>query len=421
MPTLVDRVPRAALEEEVRNLMSASVGSEGRLAVGAEVELIPLRIEDQGRLALDRTDGIPGIVDLVGRAGDGQGWLRERTSGGVPRFRIPGVGFVTFEPGGQLEISTRPYPRVDDLVHAVEGALGRIFEAGDALGIQLVTRGMDPVNPADGASLLITSDRYRKQSEHYQAIGPWGRRMMRQSAAIHVNVDLGGRPARRWGVANRMAAAMTALFANSPRYGGRETGCRSFRAEQWRHLDPTRTGVFSEGSDPAGAYTDFALNALDFLAPPQGGPSLPFRESWAAGASLDAWREHLTTVFPEVRPRGYLELRSFDTLRPAWVAAPLVLVSGILYEPGALAQAEELLPPAEAGLLVVAGRSGLRSPEIRASATELFELGLRGAERLGEEVVGGAALEVARAYRERFVARGEDPGDEPDHLDPFER
>jgi glutamate--cysteine ligase len=245
--------------------------------------------------------------------------------------------------------------------------------------------------------------------------------MMRQSAAIHVNVDLGGRPARRWSVANRMAAALTALFANSPRYGGQETGCRSFRAEQWRHLDPTRTGVFPEQSDPAGAYTDFALDALDFLASRGGGSSHPFRESWATGASLDSWREHLTTVFPEVRPRGYLELRSFDTLRPAWIAAPLVLVCGILYEPRALAEAGELLPPAEAGLLAEAGRSGLRSPELKATATELFDLGLAGAERLGQDVVGGAALEVARAYRDRFLVRGEDPGDEPDDLAPFER
>jgi glutamate--cysteine ligase len=421
MSTLVDRVPRAALKAEVRDLLSASVGSEGRLTIGAEVELIPLRVEDEGRLALVGSGGVPGIIDLVTLAGKGQGWLKGRTRWGVPRFRMPGVGFVTFEPGGQLEISTRPYHRVDDLVHAVEAALGRIFEAGDALGIRLVTRGMDPVNPADATSLLVASDRYRKQDRHYEAIGPWGRRMMRQSAAIHVNVDLGGRPARRWGVANRMAAPMTALFANSPRYGGQESGFRSFRAEQWRHLDPTRTGVFSEHSDPAGAYTDFALEALDFLSPPEGVPNLAFRESWAAGASLESWREHLTTVFPEVRPRGYLELRSFDTLRPAWVAAPLVVVSGILYEPGALAEAEELLPPAGAGMLAAAGRSGLRSPEIRATATELFDLGLRGAERLGQEVVGGAALEVARAYRDRFVARGEDPGDEPDDLDPFAR
>jgi glutamate--cysteine ligase len=421
MPTLVDEVPRAALKAEVRDLLSASLGSEGRLTIGAEVELIPVSIEDQGRLSLDGANGAAGIVDLVGLAGRGQSWLLERAPSGVPRFRIPDVGFVTFEPGGQLEISTRPYHRVDDLVHAVDAALARIFEAGDALGIRLVTRGMDPVNSADGAPLLVTSDRYRKQSEHYEAIGPWGRRMMRQSAAIHVNVDLGGRPVRRWSVANRMAAAMTALFANSPRYGGRETGFRSFRAEQWRHLDPTRTGVFPENPDPAGAYMDFALDALDFLALPEGGPSLPFRESWAAGASLDDWCAHLTTVFPEVRPRGYLELRSFDTVRPAWIAAPLVLVCGILYEPGALAEAEELLPPADEGLLMAAGRSGLRSPEIRATATGLFDLGLDGAERLGKDVVGGAALEVARAYRDRFVARGEDPGDEPDGLAPFER
>ena len=198
MPTLLNGVPKAALVEEVRGLLSASVGPEGRLSIGVEVELIPLRSADRSRVPLGTRGGEPGLLSLLRTAGTSPGWREEPSASGTSRFRIPELGFVTFEPGGQLELATRPFTNIDDLVQQVETALRGIFEAGDALGITLVTRGMDPVNAAEDANLLVTSDRYRKQSAHYESIGPWGRRMMRQSAAIHVNVDLGGRPVRRW-------------------------------------------------------------------------------------------------------------------------------------------------------------------------------------------------------------------------------
>ena len=243
--------------------------------------------------------------------------------------------------------------------------------------------------------------------------------MMVLSAALHVNVDLGGRAVRRWWVSNRMAPLLTALCANAPRELDDGSTVRSWRAEQWRHLDPTRTGLFGDEVDPAGEYLAFALDALDFLGAEEGRDAQPFRTSWDAGADLDAWRRHLSTLFPEVRPRGYLELRSVDALRPAWYAVPLVLAAGILYDPLALGEAQELLPEVDPDLLLRAGRAGLADAQVAEHATALFDLALAGAERLGGTAVGEASLEAAQAYRERFVAKRLDPGSEPDGLNPF--
>jgi glutamate--cysteine ligase len=327
---------------------------------------------------------------------------------------------MSFEPSGQLELSTDPFDAVGPLIAGARSALRPLFHVAREQGIDLDARGLDPYNPAAETELWVKSERYRKQSAHYASLGPWGRRMMLQSAAIHVNLDFGGRPVRRWWAANVIAPHLVALFANSPMLAGEPSGYRSSRAEQWRRLDPSRTGVFSESEDPVADYTRFALAAKAFLASPEGEEVPTFRTHWERGAGLDAWQAHLTTLFPEVRPRGYLELRSMDALPPRWLAVPLVLCVGILYAPKALSEVARLLPDASWDRLSTAGRLGLGDEALRAEAEALFDLAFEGAAELGEDVVGAAALEEAQAFRHRFVARGEDPGHESHAGDPFE-
>lgn len=412
-----ERLRRADLLEEVRTALSASGRGETGLRLGLEVEVIPVDA-DGGRLPL-RPDG-PGSASSLGLVEDAarrERWRREE-GGRAPVFTLPG-GSVAFEPGGQIEVRTDPSTAPGAAVHVARATLGALRREADALGVELVTRGMDPGPDAEAVSLQLDTPRYRRQLDHYDGLGPWGRRMMLASAALHLNLDLGGRPVRRWAVANRMAPYLTALFANSPRWMGEETGVRSWRAEQWRRLDPSRTGLFRDEEDPAREYLDFALGARDFLGAPEGGPAEPFRRSWEDGAGREAWRGHLTTLFPEVRPRGYLEIRSVDALRPAWLPVPALLVAGVLYDAEALMAAHELLPPPTEERLVRAGRAGLSDPELATTALQLFDLGIEGARRRARER-DGPGLEVAEAFRARFTARGLDPGHEEEVADPFE-
>jgi glutamate--cysteine ligase len=239
--------------------------------------------------------------------------------------------------------------------------------------------------------------------------------MMCQSAAIHVNVDWGEGtvPADRWRVANAAAPVWTAIFANSTRDGGCETDHRSVRAQQWRHLDPGRCGLVGHDAGPAEAYLRFALGADAFLLGPDDAPTRPM-EAWVGLGYVDmaGWALHLTTLFPEVRPRGYLELRPFDALKPRWWAAPLVLAVGLLYDAEALAAALEILPPPTPESLERAGRLGLGDPDLARLARDVATLSLEGAARLGPRV-GGRSLEIARTFVSEFTDRGKDPADEP--------
>lgn len=402
--------------------LCASRGGERLLRVGLEAELIPIASESGHRVAPDATpSGAPGLLPVIRRAVERAGGSLDADTPSGPRAHIPNVGMLTFEPGGQLELATAPFSSVDELTRAARSVLEPLARDAEESGITLLARGMDAAHRASDVPLVVASERYRKQRAHYDRIGPWGADMMVLSAGLHVNVDLGGRPVRRWWLANRLAPVLTALFANSPAPAGPDAPARrSNRAEQWRHLDPARTGLFGEDEDAPGTYLTFALEAPDFLGGPEGVPAAPFREAWVAGADLERWRRHLTTLFPEVRPRRYLELRSVDAQRPAWYAVPLVVVTGLLNDPRSLARAEQILPPADEDLLLLAGRQGVRDPELRALALHVLDLGISAARELGAEIVGAESIETAEEFRRRFTAAGLDPGDEPDGLPLFE-
>ena len=270
-------------------------------------------------------------------------------------------------------------------------------EAASAAGLQLVTRGIDPMNPIEAYPLAVGSERYLRLAAHLATLGPAGGRMMRQTSSIQVNVSWGEDPLEEWTVANRAAPYLLAVFANSPRYEGAPTGHRSTRARQWRSLDPTRTGIPLDASDPVEAYLRFALGAGAILLGESGADVRPFAEWVQSGcASMADWEDHLSTLFPEVRPRGYLELRGLDALPIRWWTVPLTILAGLLVDPVARREALESLGPPSGALLERAGREGLDDPEIRAGAEQLWELALAGISRLDAHEWGeleGIALE----------------------------
>jgi glutamate--cysteine ligase len=251
-------------------------------------------------------------------------------------------------------------------------------------------------------------------ADHFARIGPAGARMMRQTAAFQVSLDFDDELRLRWRLLNALAPFVTAVFANSAVYGGEETGHRSYRAHAWRTLDPARTGLPWGEPRPVEAYLDFALRAPAILFPVVDGRCLPFGEWLARGTPTpDEWEAHLTTLFPEVRPRGHFEVRSADAVGPAWYAAPLAFLGGLAYDPHALRAALDILPSPDPGLLERAGRLGLRDPAIARTAADLFEIALGGCEALGPGFLHPLHREEARAYFERYTRRGLSPADDP--------
>lgn len=384
-----------------------------RPLVGAEVEVIPLD-SGSGRIAAIDDGDRPSTLPLLRDAGQRIGWRELRSSkAGVPELHLPHGGRITFEPGGQIEYSAPPRPSVSALAADLREVVERIREAVQPAGIDLETAGIDPTNTIDDVPLQLTAPRYRRMDAHFATIGPYGARMMRQTASIQICLDAGPQPLARWRLLNALAPYLVAIFANSPVYAGAPSGHRSVRRFIWGALDPARTGLPWDAARPVEAYADFALSAAALLGTADEPPFPTFGEWWTTeNATLDDWRAHLTTLFPEVRPRGYFEVRSIDALEPAAYAVPLVFLTSLVLHPAVAERAAELAGAPDSALLERAGRCGLTDPMLARSARELVRLAMRGAELLGPAVVAPDDLRAAQEWFERYTLRSLSPADD---------
>lgn len=380
--------------------------------VGAEVELIPVESATGRRCPIESGSALA-TLPFLRRFGARQGWRETRTAKGAPCFELPGGGTVTYEPGGQIEYSSPPRRTASALLADLRATVVPLRAAAAGEGIDLLAVGIDPFNPVERTPLLLHLKRYQRMAEYLAARAPSGAMMMRQTAAFQLALDLDDEPIRRWRVLNAAAPFVTAMFANSPVHGGITTGCRSTRAQVWRTLDPLRTGLPWAEDRPVEAYLEFALAAPAMLLPTVAGRHLTFAE-WLGRArlTLEEWREHLTTLFPEVRPRGHLELRSADAVPPQWYAAPVALAVGISYDPGALRDALDLLGRPDPAVLERAGRLGLHDRALARTAADLADIALAGCESLGPAYFHPSDLEQARAFFDRYTRRGRAPADD---------
>ena len=380
--------------------------------VGVEVEMLPLL-----------ADGTPCPLEASGSAdrstlrfmreyGARRGWRERRSVKGAPYFALPTGWSLTFEPGGQVELCTAATPLIGKLVAQIRCAVLDMRAAAWETGIDLTCLGIDPHNDDTAVPLQIRSERYERMSRYFESIGRSGVRMMRQTAATQVSLDGGTDPGTRWRLLADAAPYLTAIFANSPRYAGEDTGYVSFRQRCWRLLDPTRTGVPHQELAPSDGYTRFALCAVDMTRTTSAGEYRPFAE-WVADGEWTRiqWENHLTTLFPEVRPRGHLEVRSIDAVPADVVATPVVLLAGLVYDEPTASEARSLLASADDAILERAARCGLHAADIARIASDLAELGLRGARRLGEDVLGLDEVERAEHFVREYTARGLSPAD----------
>jgi glutamate--cysteine ligase len=380
--------------------------------LGAEVEFLPIEAATGRRCAID-AQGVTSTLPFLRRYGRRLGWREGVTPKGTPCFTLPVGGMLTFEPGGQLEYSSPPCRSGGALLGLLHSVVVPMRAAAAGEGIDLLAVGIDPLNSVERAPLLLHARRYQRMAEYLDRRGPAGARMMRQTAAFQVSVDLDDEPWLRWRVLNAAAPYVVAIFANSPIYAGEPTDHQSARAQAWRMLDPARTGIPYEENAPVQAYLDFALAAPAILFPTLDGEHRPFSE-WltVANPTIEEWRDHLSTLFPEVRPRGHLELRSADAVAPEWYAAPLALTAGILYDSRALRAADDLLGLPDVGILERAGRVGLHEPDIARTAADLFELALSGCQGLEPGYFHPSDLEQARAFFDRYTRRARSPADD---------
>ncbi len=401
---------RADLEEHVFGAPTGASLTPRR--IGAETELIPIETSTGRRCPISDELGVS-TLPFLRQYGTRRGWLETETSKGTPCFRLPTGGTFTFEPGGQIEYSSPPCRTPGALLGLLRSVIVPLRAAAANDGITLLSVGIDPCNPLERAPLLLDGKRYGRMAEYLALRGPAGARMMRQTASFQMNLDFDDQPWLRWRVLNAAAPYVVAIFANSPVYDGRSTGFKSVRSQVWRELDPARTGLPYDARRPVDAYLEFALDAPAMLMPAIDGEHRPFRDWLALAEPLpEEWHDHLSTLFPEVRPRGHMELRSADAVDPHHYAAPLALAVGITYEAEALRAAVDLLGTPDLGLLQRAGRQGLGDAAVRRTAADLVDIALRGCENLGPAYFPPGDLEQAQGFFDRYTRRGRSPADD---------
>jgi len=318
---------------------------------------------------------------LVDRASPGRRVPWARITGLVEGLGpLPGRSRVTLEPGGQVELSGPPGDDVAAAVAGLRADAGVLRPVLAAAGLGLAPLGTDPARPAARVS---PGPRYAAMEQHFAAVGcpVAGAAMMTSTASVQVNLEAGapGEQRDRVALAHALGPVLVAVSASSPMLAGRETGWASTRQQVWGDLDQARCGPLLGRRDPAEEWAEYALAAPVMLVrwTDEGGAEpvtgrVPFAD-WASGATLLGGRRpsagdldyHLTTLFPPVRLRGFLEIRYLDA-GPAWPALAAVAAT-LLDDPDAAdAAAAACLPVV--GRWTTAARRGLADPALHAAA-----------------------------------------------------
>ena len=335
----------------------------------------------------------------------------------APALPLPGGSKLTFEPGGQVELSSVPFDTSDEACAALTADRDAVADTLGPHGIGLVGGGMDPDRPE---TLATAEERYVAMKAYFDQRGPAGSRMMRTTAAIHTNVDAGrdevGR--RRWRLAHQLGPTLVAAFADSPIVGGVPSGWMSSRMAAWLHIDPTRAAPVPNGAEPDDAWAAYALGAnVMFIRTPERfvplAEALPFARWIDDGHELgfptaDDLTYHLTTLFPPVRQHGRLELRMMDMVPdPYWRVAASV-TTALLYDEEASERADAATRPAT-GLWQEAARAALGHPVLWASARTCFDAALAAVDRMGCDRL---TVDTVAEYADRYVRVGRCPADD---------
>ena len=366
--TAPSRLVLADLDAAIEARLVGQPMSMGRRMLGIELERLILDRETRESAPLEFCRELMG--HLVGDLG-----AEPVTEHGVlAKMRGPRFG-VSIEPGGQLEVDTAARPNLSELEPIFDEVTGAIEKRLRGTRFELAALGHAPRTPVEKLGLL-PRPRYQIMDREMPRRGSLTRNMMRATAGLQMTCDFANREeaGQQLALLNRLSPVLMAITANSREVGGADSGYASYRHRVWLETDTARTGV-PEGTldaDTAVAgYVRFARRAIalfvmegDELVASE---SKPFEELVADGGRSEADLDlHLTSLFPFVRLRNYIEVRCFDTVDWALAKGVMALLSGIVYCDKATANAQALSEPL-----------ALRDPdELRAFHLEAARAGL---------------------------------------------
>jgi glutamate--cysteine ligase len=285
------------------------------------------------------------------------GWTAEREHAGAPVIALLRDGAsVTLEPGGQLELSGRQSRNIHEVCTELRVHMREIGPLSREMGVRWLAVGFHPFAKREDFQ-WVPKQRYAVMREYLPTRGGHALDMMLRTCTVQVNLDYADEAdaLRKMRVALALAPATTAMFANSPWKEGRPHGGLTYRGRVWLDVDPDRTGLLPSlwaKSARIDNYVEWALDAPMFLIKRAGhaltNAGQTFRSFWKSGyqghtATLEDWKLHLNTLFPEVRLKKTIEIRGADVQATGMGCALPALWTGILYDERALGEAEALV------------------------------------------------------------------------------
>ena len=306
----------------IEDLESACTPRE-RWLIGTEHEKFAFRLSDHTRLPYEGADGIGEILSRLGRFG----WEPIQEQGKTIALTMDGCA-ITLEPGGQFELSGAPLETIHQTCDEVHTHLAQVKEVGDELGIGMLGIGFDPSWRRDQVPWM-PKGRYAIMNRWMQEKGNLGLDMMLRTCTVQTNLDFVDEAdmVKKYRISLALQPVATALFANSPFKEGKPSGFLSLRSDVWTDTDPDRCGmlpfVFEEGYGFE-RHVDYILDVPMYFVYRDGiyhdvaGKS--FRDFIAGKLEgfegeiphMGDWTDHMTTNFPEVRLKKYLEMRGTD-------------------------------------------------------------------------------------------------------------
>jgi len=397
-----DTSPTVNTRRDLVDYLASGCKPREKWLIGTEHEKFAYRLSDLRPLEYEGEHGVRVMLDKLTRFG----WNPVVEDGNVIALLQNDGSSITLEPAGQLELSGAPLGSIHETCKEVGIHLQQVKAVAAEMGIGFLGVGYQPKWPRTEMPWM-PKNRYALMQQYMPTRGGLGLDMMQSTCTVQVNLDFDSEATmvKMFRVSLALQPVATALFANSPFKEGKPTGYLSYRSHIWTDTDPDRTGVlpfvFEDGFGFE-RYVDYMLDVpmyfvyrddtyldatgqsfRDFLEGKL--PALPGEKP-----TLKDWEDHLTTAFPEVRLKKYLEMRGADGGPWSRLCALPALWVGLLYDPDILDQAWNMIkgwiPEDHDHLRTMVPKMALNTP-------------------FGEGTLGDVALEVLELAHQGLVRR----------------
>jgi len=346
-----DSQPIGSLDDLV-DYIAKGCKPKSQWRIGTEHEKIPFYVE--GNLPVPY-EGDRGVRALLEGMKSLLGWEPIMDAGNIIGLVEPsGQGAISLEPGGQFELSGAPLESLHETCRESNTHLAQLRKIADPLGIRFLGLGASP-KWSLAETPKMPKSRYEIMTAYMPKVGTQGLDMMYRTCTIQVNLDFASEEdmRRKMQIGMRLQPLATALFANSPFTEGKLNGLQSWRADIWRDTDNQRSGLLPFTFEETFGFSDYVEWALDvpmYFIIRDGRyrdcTHITFRQ-FLEGALKDVepnmgdWTNHLSTLFPDVRMKRFLEMRGADGGPWRRICALPALWVGLLYDDEAIDAAEQ--------------------------------------------------------------------------------